>query len=51
MGAIVAPKVAEEAASIWHDGKSVHISRAGHHIRWQQFEKYVEAVAVFLREL
>ena len=51
LNAIVTPEVAEEAASIWRDGKVVRISGAGHHIRWTQPEKYVEAVTSFLNEL
>ena len=51
LGAIVTPEVAEEAASLWQDGKVVHISGAGHNIRREQFEKYLEAVTSFLREL
>lgn len=49
MGAIVTPGIAKEASSLWHDGKVVHISGAGHNIRREQFDKYVEAVTSFLK--
>ena len=51
LNAVVTPEVAEATASIWHDGEVVHISRAGHNIRREQFEKYVEAVTSFLERL
>lgn len=49
--AIVTPEVAEEAATIWQDGKAVHIGGAGHHLRWSQPQEYVEAVTSFLGAL
>ena len=51
LNAIVTPEVAEEAASIWQNGKAVHIGESGHHLRWSQPEKYVEAVTSFLGAL
>ena len=50
-GAIVTPGIAAEAASIWQDGRMVHIRGAGHNIRREQFEKFVEVVSLYLKEL
>jgi N-formylmaleamate deformylase len=50
MGAIVTPEIAQEAASLWSNGKVVHIGGAGHNIRREQFEKYVAAITDFLGE-
>ena len=49
MGAIITPQVAQEAAGLWHSGNTVQIGGAGHNIRREQFEKYVEAVTTFLK--
>jgi N-formylmaleamate deformylase len=51
MGAIVTREVAEEAASLWHNGEVVRISGAGHNIRREQYEDFIEAVTAFLREM
>ena len=51
LGAIVTPEIAEEAASIWQDGRMVHIPEAGHNIRREQFEKFVEVVSSYLKGL
>jgi N-formylmaleamate deformylase len=50
LGAIVSPHVAQEAMSICDSLEVVHIPGVGHHIRYGQFEPYVEAVRAFLRE-
>jgi pimeloyl-ACP methyl ester carboxylesterase len=50
MGAIVTPEIAQEAAGIWQEGKVVHIPGAGHSIRRESFQPYVEAVTAFLRQ-
>ncbi len=47
-GAIVTPEVAQEAAALWPRGRVVHIPGAGHNIRREQFEPYLEAVRGFL---
>jgi N-formylmaleamate deformylase len=49
LGAIVTPQVAQEAAGLWRNGRVVHIGGAGHNVRREQFEKYMEAVSAFLR--
>jgi N-formylmaleamate deformylase len=51
MGAIVTPEGAQEAASLWRNGRVVHIGGAGHNIRREQYEKFLEAVTTFLREI
>ncbi|HZR40314.1 MAG TPA: alpha/beta hydrolase, partial [Ktedonobacteraceae bacterium] len=49
-GAIVTPEAAQKAASIWHDGRVVHIAGAGHNIRREQYDKFIEVVTAFLKE-
>lgn len=51
MGAIVPPEIAQEAAGLWRSGEIAHISGAGHNIRREQFDRYVEAVTAFLGEV
>lgn len=51
LGAIVTAETAEEAASIWHKGRSVHISGAGHNIRRERYEDYMEVITAFLKEV
>jgi pimeloyl-ACP methyl ester carboxylesterase len=51
LGAIVTSEVAQEAASLWRDGKVVHISGAGHNIRRERYETYIEVVATFLQQV
>jgi pimeloyl-ACP methyl ester carboxylesterase len=51
LGAIVTPEAAQEAAALWRNGQVAHISGAGHNIRREQFEKYIEAVTAFLKVL
>lgn len=48
-GAIVTPKIAEEASGLWRDGRVVHIEGAGHCIRRMQPERYLEVVREFLK--
>jgi pimeloyl-ACP methyl ester carboxylesterase len=50
LGAIVTPEVAQEVTALWRKGKVSHIGGAGHNIRREQFEKYIEAVTAFLGE-
>jgi N-formylmaleamate deformylase len=50
-GAIVAVEQAEEAASLWRQGRWVQIQGAGHSIRYDQFGQYMEVVQQFLREV
>jgi len=50
-GALVTPEVAAEAASLWREGRVVHIPGAGHSIRREQFAPYIEAVRAFLGEM
>jgi N-formylmaleamate deformylase len=49
-GAIVTPEAAQKAASVWHDGRVVHIAGAGHNIRREQYDKFIEVVTAFLKE-
>lgn len=51
LGAIITPEVAQEAAALWRNGRVAHVSGAGHNIRREQFEKYIEAVTAFLGEV
>ena len=50
LGSIVTAETAQQVAQMLPNGKVVHISGAGHNIRREQFEAYVEAVTHFLRE-
>jgi N-formylmaleamate deformylase len=50
-GAIVSPEVAQEAASLWRQGKVVRISPAGHCIHRDQFAPYMTALKAFLAEI
>jgi pimeloyl-ACP methyl ester carboxylesterase len=50
LGAIVSPEVAREAAGLCDSLEVVHIPGVGHHIRYGQFEMYMEVVRAFLRE-
>jgi N-formylmaleamate deformylase len=50
LGAIVTPQATEEALGLLRDGRMVHIPGAGHNIRREGFEGYMEAVLAFLRE-
>jgi N-formylmaleamate deformylase len=51
LGAIVSSEVAQEAAGLCNSLKVAHIPGAGHNIRREQFELYVEAVRGFLGTL
>jgi pimeloyl-ACP methyl ester carboxylesterase len=51
LGAIVTSEIAQQAATLWRNGQVAHISGAGHNIRREQFEKYIEAVTNFLGEV
>jgi N-formylmaleamate deformylase len=51
LGAIVSPEIAQEAVRLNPRLQIAHISGAGHSIRREQFEPYVEAVRGFLRAL
>jgi pimeloyl-ACP methyl ester carboxylesterase len=48
LGAVVTSEVAWEAASLCASLEVVYIPSVGHHIRYGQFELYVEAVRAFL---
>jgi len=48
LGAIVSPEAAQEAVRLNSGLQIAHIPDAGHNIRREQFEPYVEAVAAFL---
>ena len=50
LGAIITPEIAQEAASIWRDGRAVHLAGAGHNIRREQFDAYVKQVSAFLAQ-
>ncbi|MCJ7626164.1 MAG: alpha/beta hydrolase [Anaerolineaceae bacterium] len=47
-GALITPEIADEAASLWSDGRVVNIQDAGHNIRRDQFKNYLAAVSGFL---
>ena len=49
-GAIVPPEVAQEAARLQPNLKVVRIQGAGHNIRREQFEAFIQAVRAFLAE-
>lgn len=49
-GAIVSHATAQEMASLWSGLKVVHIEDAGHSIRRDQPDRYIEAVRSYLRE-
>jgi len=49
-GAIVTAQAVQDAQQIWQHGQAVHIPDAGHNIRRDQYEPYMEAVTSFLRE-
>ena len=51
LGAIVTPEIAQEAAGLLKEGKVVHIPDAGHSIRRENFQPYLEAVTTFLRQV
>ena len=50
LGAIVTPQAAEEALGLLRDGRMAHIAGAGHNIRREGFDGYMEAALAFLRE-
>lgn len=47
---IVTPEVAQQVVQLAPRARVAHISGAGHSIRREQFERYVDAVTTFLRE-
>jgi pimeloyl-ACP methyl ester carboxylesterase len=49
-GTFVTLDQAREAEGIWRQGRWVQVRGAGHAIRFDQFEQYIEAVTSFLRE-
>ncbi len=49
--AILTVEQAREAAGLWRGGRWVQIAGAGHSIRYDQFERYLQAVRAFLQEL
>lgn len=50
-GGIVTPETAKEAASLWREGRVVHIEGAGHSIHRDRFEAFIAAVKGFLAEV
>jgi pimeloyl-ACP methyl ester carboxylesterase len=48
-GAIVTPEVASQAVKLLARGQSRHIAGAGHSIRREQFDAYMQAVLAFLK--
>lgn len=50
LGAIVTPDIASEAMSLLPNAKHIHIPDAGHNIRREQFEPYMDTVRDFLGE-
>ncbi|HHX64857.1 MAG TPA: alpha/beta hydrolase [Chloroflexi bacterium] len=49
-GGIVTPRVADEAATLWRDGRVVTIEGAGHNVRREGFAPFMSALTSFLRE-
>jgi pimeloyl-ACP methyl ester carboxylesterase len=50
LGGLVTPQVAEEISRSRPNIKVVHIAQAGHNIRREQFEKFLEVITAFLKE-
>jgi pimeloyl-ACP methyl ester carboxylesterase len=50
-GAIVTTEAAQEVATLWRNGRVLHISGAGHNIRREQYEPFRDAVVSFLQEV
>ncbi len=50
-GSIVTAQAVQEAKQLWQHGEAVYIPEAGHNIRRDQYELYMEAVTSFLREI
>lgn len=50
-GAIVTPETAQEAERLLRNGRVAHIGGAGHCVRRQQRERYLETIQAFLAEL
>ncbi len=48
-GGLITPEQAREIIVLWRHGRWVQIRDAGHSIRYDQFERYMEAVTVFLQ--
>lgn len=51
LGAIVSARTVEDAQHFWKNGRWVHIAGAGHSIRRDKFEAYLEAVNRFVEEV
>ncbi len=49
-GAIITPEGAQEASHLWQNGQVVYIAGAGHNIRRDQFDRYIQVITTFLRE-
>ena len=49
-GSLITAEQAEEAAQLAHDLRVVYIADAGHNIRRDQYEPFVQAVTTFLKE-
>ncbi len=49
-GAIITAEQAQEAAQLAHDLRIVHITDAGHCIRRDQYEPFIQAITTFLKE-
>jgi N-formylmaleamate deformylase len=50
LGAVVTPETAQQAASLWKQGKVVHIAGAGHNIRRDRYAEMIGAVKAFLNK-
>lgn len=50
-GAIVRAEIAREAAGLWKSGRMVHIPGAGHSVHRDQFDRTMQAVREFLKEI
>lgn len=49
--AIVTPEQAQEAERLWRSGRWVQIRGAGHSLRYDQFDAYLDTVQTFLRSV
>jgi N-formylmaleamate deformylase len=49
LGAIVTPKLGIEAVQLLEKGEFGHISRAGHNVRYEQYQPYLTMVRLFLK--
>jgi pimeloyl-ACP methyl ester carboxylesterase len=47
-GAIITPEMVRQCAALWKQGQEAHIPEAGHGIRREKFDLYMQKVSSFL---